>query len=122
MKEIKYLLDENVDPSLRRAVHQHWSEIVIWIIGDPGAPKHGTSDPDILIWCEANNFSLVTNNRASMAIHLQNHLSKGRKVPGIFILNPDMTMGEVVQELALICGASESQEYYNMLNFLPIGS
>ena len=81
MSEIKYLLDENVDPSLRVAIHQQWPEIVIWIIGDPGAPQRGTLDPDILQWCEAHNFSLVTNNRTSMPIHLRDYLSAGRRFP-----------------------------------------
>ena len=120
MSEIKYLFDENVDPSLRTALHKQWPEMVVWIIGDPGAPTRGTLDPDILLWCEANNFSLVTNNRTSMPDHLRDHLSVGRQVPGIFILSPDMTMGETAEELALICGASESNEYFNLLNFLPV--
>lgn len=120
MSEIKYLLDENVDPSLRAAIHQRWSEVVVWIIGDPGAPQRGTLDPDILLWCETNNFSLVTNNRRSMPVHLRDHLSAGQQVPGIFILNPDMTMGETAEELAIICQASKAEEYVNQLNYLPV--
>lgn len=122
MSEIKYLLDENVNTKLRKALHRQWPEIVVWIVGDPGAPQKGTSDPDILLWCEAYGFSLVTNNRTSMPQHLQDHLACGRQSPGIFILNPDMTIGEIAQELALIWGASDSNEYRNLLNFLPVSS
>jgi hypothetical protein len=122
MNTIKYLLDENVDHSLRSALHQNWPEMTVWIIGDPGVPKRGTSDPDILIWCEANNFSLVTNNRASMPVHLREHLAAGRHIPGIFILNPNMTIGDTAAELALIWGGSEPEEYFDLLNFLPVSS
>ena len=120
MSEIKYLLDENVNPNLRKALHQQWPEIVVWIISDPGAPPKGTPDPNILLWCEANDFSLVTNNRTSMPPHLKDHLDSGHQVPGIFILNPDMTMSETASELATIWGASESEEYRNLLHFLPV--
>ncbi|MBS1253700.1 MAG: hypothetical protein MAG451_02753 [Anaerolineales bacterium] len=43
-----YLLDENVDPALRTAIHHQWPDVAVWIIGDPSAPKRGTPDPDIL--------------------------------------------------------------------------
>lgn len=122
MSEIKYLLDENVNPNLRKAMHQQWPEIVVWIISDPGAPSKGTLDPDILVWCEANDFSLVTNNRTSIPQHLEDHLTASHQVPGIFIINSDMTIGETAQELALIWGASGSEEYRNLIHFLPVSS
>jgi hypothetical protein len=94
--------------------------MVIWIVGDPGAPRRGTADPDILQWCEANSTLLVTNNRASMPVHLREHLATGRHSPGIFILNANMTMGETVAELALIWEVAELETYLDQLRFLPI--
>jgi hypothetical protein len=118
----KYLLDEHVPPSLKMAVHQHRLEIIVWCIGDPGTPPRGTLDPDILLWCEANGFSLVTENRGSMPVHLQNHLAAGRHVPTIFILNDGMSIGQTAEELALISVAAQSDEYADMIRFLPISS
>jgi hypothetical protein len=71
---IKYLLDENVDRALLNGLRQHHFEITVWLIGDPGSPPRQTPDPDILIWCEAHDFLLVTNNRSSMPVHLNDHL------------------------------------------------
>jgi len=62
MDSHKFILDEHVNPRLKATVHQQDPEIVVWCIGDPGAPPRGTPDPDILLWCEAKGFSLVTNN------------------------------------------------------------
>lgn len=122
MSAIQYLLDEHVDPGLKRALKRGWRDIVVWRIGDPGAPPQGTLDPEILIWCEINGFSLVTNNRASMPVHLRDHLAADHHVPGIFVLNSNMKMGETAEELALICGASEMEEYLDLLNYLPLSS
>ena len=91
-------------------------------MGDPGAPERGTPDPDILVWCEAHNFILVTNNRASMPIHPRAHLDAGRHLPGIFILNPAMSLGETITELALVWGASRPGEFADQIKFLPIDS
>ncbi len=120
MRIRQYLLDENVDPALKTVLHQQWPEMVVWQIGDPGAPPHGTLDPDILLWCENNDFSLVTNNRASMPVHLRDHLLAGRHVPGIFILHNKMSLRETVDELALIWLATEPDEYTDLIGYLPV--
>src|ERR1700674_5080823 len=110
MSAIKYLLDENVDDAFRKGLHLHYPEIVVWRMGEPTAPPIGTLDPDILLWCEENGFSLVTNNRDSMPDHLKDHLATGRHVPSIFTLSADLSIGEGVEELALIWGASMPDE------------
>jgi hypothetical protein len=120
MNVIKYLLDENVNLRLRKALERRKPDLIVWQVGDPGTPARQTSDPEILIWCEANGFTLVTNNRASMPVHLRDHLTAGRHVPGLFILNPDMTMGATLDELILIWGASKPGEYYDLLHHLPL--
>jgi hypothetical protein len=122
MSEIRYLLDEHVDPRLRKAIKQIASEIVVWRVGDPTAPALSTLDDEILRWCEEHQFSLVTNNRASMPIHLQDRLAAGRHVPGIFTLNPKMSFSETAEELALIWGASEAEEYLDQIFYLPLSS
>ena len=122
MNARKYLLDEHVPPSLKMAIHRYRSEITVWCIGDPGTPSRGTRDPDILLWCEANGFSLVTENRGSMPVHLRDHLAAGRHVPTIFILNDGMSIGQTAEELALISAAVQPDEYADMIRFLPISS
>jgi hypothetical protein len=122
MSEIKYLLDEHVNPRLRKALKRLSPDIVVWRVGDPGAPSLGTLDPEILLWCEDHGFSLVTNNRESMPVHLREHLAAGRRAPGILTLNSNMTLSETANELVLIWGASDAEEYIDQLNYLPLSS
>lgn len=120
MSRIRFLLDENVDPVLRKALHQQIPEMTVWRVGDPIAPPNGTLDPAILDWCSQNRFILITNNRASMPIHLKEHLSAGRSAPGIFVLNPNITQEQILQELVLVWSASDLEEYANLIWYLPI--
>jgi hypothetical protein len=120
MSIIRYLLDENVDPALLRALNRKVPDMVVWHVGGPGAPPLGTLDPDILLWIEAEGFILVTNNRRSMPGHLRDHLEAGRHIPGILILDDDMSIGETVDELELIMGASEADEYIDQIKHLPL--
>lgn len=117
---MRYLLDEHIDPILRREILRAAPALEVWIIGDPGAPPHGTLDPDILVWCEDNSFCLVTNNRKSMPRHLADHLGRGRHVPGIFVVGLTMTLGHLIDELVLIAGASDDNEYRDLMLYLPL--
>jgi hypothetical protein len=120
VKTIRYLLDENVDPLFRTELLRHQPEMIVWRIGDPTTPPRGSPDPDILRWCEANLFILVTNNRKSMPQHLQTHLAAGRHMPGIFELSPNMSIGEIIEELILIWFVSDIDEYRDKLLYLPL--
>lgn len=120
MSEIRYVLDENVDSVYRSELLKREATMIVWKIGSPGAPARGTGDPEILCWCEEHEFILVTNNRRSMPGHLRDHIAMERHVPGIFELNPNLSVGETIEELWLIWGASQENEYQDRIVFLPI--
>lgn len=117
---LKYLLDENVDPLYATQLRRLQPNLVIRVIGEPVTPARGTLDPEILCWCEENNFILVTNNRTSMPVHLVEHIEKNRHIPGIFILNPNLSIGENIQELILVAEASFDDEYQDRIDYLPL--
>lgn len=116
----KYLLDENVSPVYQTQLLQRSSSLVVLVVGDTDAPSKGTLDPEILCWCEEHNFVLVTNNRSSMPIHLADHIAQGLHIPGILILNANLSMGQNIDELILIAEASFDDEYQDRIDFLPL--
>lgn len=120
MSNIRYLLDENVHSLFRTELLKREPTLVIWRVGSPGAPPIEASDPDILGWCEENDFILLTNNRKSMPGHLRDHLIAGRHIPGIIELNRNMSIGETIEELLLIWIASKDDEYRDRIVHLPL--
>ena len=106
----RYLIDENVSPQYRTHLLYHEPSLTVLAVGDEGAPLKSTSDPEILASCEQNQFSLITNNRESMPQHLSDHIVAGHHVPGIFTINLQGLMGNIIDELLLIAGASEEDE------------
>lgn len=117
---IEYIFDENVNPMYAQQLRRREPELVVKVVGEPGTPPKGTLDPEILIWCETYECILVTNNRTSMPVHLAEHLAKNRHIPDIFILNPDMGIGETINELIFIAAYSFENEYQDRIIFLPI--
>ncbi len=63
---------------------------------------------------------LVTNNRKSMPVHLSDFLAAGGHVPGILELNPNMGIGDTIDELWLIWGVSDSKTYQDQIAYLPL--
>ncbi|MEM9540355.1 MAG: DUF5615 family PIN-like protein [Cyanobacteria bacterium P01_E01_bin.42] len=117
---IKYLIDENLSSLYKEQLSSYLPDRAILKIGDPDVPCEGTLDPEILIWCEANDFILVTNNRSSMPIHLAEHLTQDRHIPGIFVLRRKFTIGQILNELVLIAQAGDPEEYRDRISYIPL--
>ena len=116
----RFLIDENIAPEYRTQLLYHEPSLTVLAVGDEGAPPKSTPDPEILVWCEQNQFSLITNNRKSMPQHLSDHLSAGHHVPGIFTINLEVPMKEIIDQLLLIAGASDEDEYIDQITYIPL--
>ena len=115
-----YLIDENLSSALANQLRNLQPEIIVFRIGDEGAPLIGTLDPEILLWLEQNDFSLVTRNRKSMPQHLKSHIAAGHHVPGIFTLRPQCSWQDVVDDLLLIWEVAEPGEYQDQIVYIPL--
>ena len=120
MSRIRFLLDENTAHAIGDQLRRRQSEIEILVIGTDSAPSNGTLDPDLLRWLEHEAYCLVTRNRRSMPGHLQDHLTSGHHIPGIFTLRPKASMGAVIEELLLIWTAAEMNEYRDQIIYIPV--
>ena len=120
MSEIRYLLDENLPRRLKNQLIFHEPLLDVVLVGETQAPPLGTSDPDILNWIEENNRILVSRNRSTMPMHLKEHITKGRNMPGILLIREDIPIGKLIEDLLLIWGASTLEEYRNQLAYLPL--
>ncbi|NES85688.1 MAG: hypothetical protein F6K10_32195 [Moorea sp. SIO2B7] len=116
---LKYLLDENVNPAYKIQLTRNSPDLVMWVVDEPNTPARGTLDPQILNWCDEYGFVLVTNNRKSMPTHLADYIAEGNHIPGIFILNTKLSMGENIDELVFLAEASFESEYQDQIIYLP---
>ena len=116
----RFLLDEDIDPEVRRQLRARQPEMEVVVIGDPDAPPKSTPDPVILKWIEHNNYILVTNNRRTMPGHFREHLRTGGHVPGILIFRKKYAIRPIMETLELIWVASDAEEYRDTIEYLPL--
>jgi len=120
MSSIRFLLDEHVPLVIQTQLERMEPAMRVYAIGDEAAPPKSAPDPAILAWLEANGCMLVTNNRATIPVHLQAHLAQGRHVPGIVQLPRRMSIGAILDDLLLIWGASQPAEFQDQIVYLPL--
>ncbi len=120
MSEIRYLVDENTARSISDQLRRRQPDIIALTVGDDLAPPRGTPDPDILLWLEREGYCLITRNRHSMPQHLRDHLAAGHHVPGIFTLRPRASIGQIIDDLLLIWGASQLEEHRDQIVHIPL--
>jgi len=120
LKQIRYLLDENVPHAIRDALLRCNPGIDIHAVGHETAPPLGMPDTEILCWIEQEGYILVTFNRSTMPQHLREHLGTGRHIPGILILPRKYTIGGIIDDLLLIWEVAYPDEYQDKIIYLPL--
>lgn len=116
----RFLLDENLSTKVAGGLERLEVQVDITYIGADDTLPLGTLDPDILLWIEQNGYILVTNNRHSMPVHVNDHFATGHHFPGIISLTREMDIGELITELHIIWGASEAEEYFDRFAYIPL--
>lgn len=119
MNRVRFLLDENLPRRIKNQLIFHEPLMEVLLVGENQAPPLGTSDPDILNWLEQNDFILVSRNRNTLPGHLKDHIAKGKHVPGILLIRKETLIGKLIEDLLLIWGASELEEYRDQIAYLP---
>jgi hypothetical protein len=115
----RFLLDENMPHAVQEALARIEPAVDVRVMGEPGSPALETEDPGLLAWLGREGRILVTRNRGTMPTHFAAHLEAGGHVPGILMVGEDCSIAQLVEELLLILGASESEEWRDRLIYLP---
>ncbi len=118
---LSYLIDENLRGTLivvvLRVATRYGLRLDVVQVGDEATPPRGKKDPELLEWAENEERILVSQDRRSMARHLENHLKRRRRSPGIFITG-NKTLLEISEQLVLLAFASDPSEWENRIDFL----
>jgi hypothetical protein len=113
-----FLLDENLKVWWSGAIAARYVDVPVAVIGDSDSPPKGTQDGDVLLWCEAHGYALVSDNRSTMPGHLAQFVLDGRRMPGVFLVAQDAAINFVADGLAIIYSAGQPWEFQNQIKYL----
>jgi hypothetical protein len=120
---LAFVLDENLRGPLWQALLRHNLRGIYPIdvvrVGDSDELPLSALDAQILIWAERHERLLITEDRHTMASHLQEHLNAGNQSPGVLIARGDVPMRELIECLSLIAHAGERADFANRITYVP---
>jgi hypothetical protein len=115
----RILVDEDTADEYDVQLLRHRPDLEVRHVGKPGAPPLGLPDPEILVWCEDNDFLLLTGNRRTMPIHLAAHLNGGKHVAGILAIRRQRNIGVVIKSLLSLIEETENERFRDRIVYVP---
>lgn len=120
MSAVRLLFDENVPELVELAFRRRLPAVELLVVGKPEAPAKGTQDPQLLSWCASAGCVLLTLDRRTMSAHFAAFLAAGHRSAGVILAQGRANLNEVIEDLAIIVGASSAEEWIDRLEYLPL--
>jgi hypothetical protein len=115
---LKLAADENFDNNIIRGLLLRESQLDIKRIQDVGL--RGADDPLVLAWAEEEGRVLLTHDVSTMSAHAYERIESGLSMPGIFLVSSEMPIGDAIEEILLLAGASLPNEWENQVQYIPL--
>ncbi|GAB4578039.1 MAG: hypothetical protein Fur0022_07710 [Anaerolineales bacterium] len=115
---LRLLADENLNGYIMRGLLRHRPEIDMVRVQDVGLSN--VDDPMILAWAAEQRRIMVTHDQATMPDFAFGRVAEGHPMPGVFILNDQMSLKEAIDELLFLDECSEQEDWNNRVIYLPL--
>jgi hypothetical protein len=115
---IAFLADEDLDADIVDGLRSR--EPALDIVDVKTAALRGTKDPDLIRLSAFQNRVLITHDRRTMPRHFREWLAAGSHHPGLFVVRQRASIGVIVESLLLAWGASQAEEWYGRIVYLPL--
>jgi hypothetical protein len=113
------LFDECVPLALIQGLRRQSPNSDIAQVGEDDAPIKGTTDAELLVFCETQKWFFVSGDRSTLAKHLEAHRAEGRKTYGVAVISRGYPYASVIDDLVLILECSIAEEWINDRVYLP---
>jgi hypothetical protein len=115
---IRFAADENFDNNILRGLQRRQPNLDLVRIQDTEIFQ--SADPVVLEWVAKEGRILLTHDTRTMPDHAYERVKQEKPMPGVFIINDQLPIGQVIEELLIIVGASDASEWENLVVFFPL--
>jgi predicted nuclease of predicted toxin-antitoxin system len=115
----RLLADEDFNNRILRGLQRREPGIDIVRVQDV-EELAGHPDPDVLEWAARENRIILSHDKETLVGFAWDRVRRGLPMPGVFLVEALENIGTAVDELAVIVGASEPEEYRDRVVFIPI--
>ena len=115
---MRFLADENFDNDILRGVLGKTDDFDVIRVQDTDV--YQAPDPLVLAWAAQENRILLTRDLSTMPDYAYQRIAAGLSMPGMFVVNDQTPIGQVIADLLTINGASDAAEWENLVFYLPL--
>ena len=115
---MRFLADENFDNDILRGILGKTDDFDVVRVQD--TEVYQAADPLVLEWAAKENRILLTRDISTMPDFAYERIAAGLSMPGMFVVNDQTPIGQVIAELLVISSASEAAEWEDRVFYLPL--
>lgn len=115
---MKFLADENLEGAIFRGLLRRKPSIDLVRVQDVGLSN--AADTDILDWADEEGRILLTHDRRTMPQYAYQRIAEGKTIAGLIVMKATIQVGQAIEDILLIEAGSESKEWINMVQDLPL--
>ncbi|MEO8612690.1 MAG: DUF5615 family PIN-like protein [Chloroflexota bacterium] len=115
---LRFAADENFNNDILRGLRRLYPEIEIIRVQD--TDLYEADDPAVLEWAVGQGLILLTHDVNTMTKYAYERVVIDLPIPGIFITATHAPVGQIIDELAIIMGASDTSEWQGKITFIPL--
>src|SRR4051812_26049205 len=113
---MRLLADENFNNDILHGLLRRNPEFDIVRVQD--TEIYQAADPVVLAWAAKENRILLTHDLKTMPPYAYERIAANLPMPGVFAVNNQMPLGQAIDELLTMLGASDAGEWENLVFYL----
>ena len=115
---VRFLADENFDHRIVNGLQRRVPNLDITTVQQVGLRT--LDDPTVLEWAAREGRILLTHDLATMKDFAYERVVAGVPMPGVFEIPEHLPIAVAIQDLLLIAGASEPDDWKDAVRYLPL--
>jgi hypothetical protein len=115
---VRFLADENFNNRIVLGLRRNDETIDIALVQEVGLRT--ADDATVLAWAADAGRVLLTHDIATIPGYAHERVSAGLPMPGVLVVGSAMPIAPVIEEVLLIAGASEPDEWKDSVRYLPL--
>ena len=114
--QIRFQADYDFNKKIIRALLHRYPSLDFQTAHKAGLK--GLPDEQVLVTAARAGRILVSHDLSTMPGHFANFIAQ-QDSPGVILISQSLPIKTAVEELAIVWGASEAEEYINLITWLP---
>ncbi len=115
---MRFLADENFDNDILRGIRRENPHFDVIRVQD--TEVYQADDPTVLAWATREGRILLTHDLKTMSRYAYERIEAGLPLVGVIEIRDQIPIGQAIDEILLIDGASDAAEWENKVTYLPL--